>query len=34
MRVLVTDAVNAGPDPIGCNVGLTRQHILFFFNSR
>ena len=31
MRVLVTNAVNAEPDPIGYNVGLTRQHYSFFF---
>lgn len=31
MRVLVTDAVNAEPDPIGYNVGLTRQNYSFFF---
>ena len=29
--MLVTDAVNAEPDPIGYNVGLTRQNYSFFF---
>ena len=29
--MLVTDAVNVEPDPIGFNVGLTRQHYSFFF---
>ena len=31
MRVLVMHAVNVEPDPIGFNVGLTRQHYSFFF---